>query len=144
MRLCAFLALASTHWFASMGVTGGGTTVSPMAYKLDVLWSAPTFDALVAAPRAEAMSSFEAIGSWFIWLWTMIVAATVVAFALSFFVSAKTVIYFLLRRRVDATDLDEVYIEEPTEEFESEPVAEPAPAETEKPADAGEPKTEGE
>jgi len=138
VRFCAFLALATTHWFIGVGVIGGGQTVSPLADKLDVLWPAPTFDALMSCPPGEAMSGAEPVGAWLVWFWTMLVAATVLAFLLSFCASAKTVIYFLLRRRIDATDLDDVYVDEPQEEFGPEPAEEPAetpaPAAEEKPA----------
>ena len=133
VRFCAFLTLAATHWFVGGGVIGGGQTVSPLADKLDVLWPAPTFDTLMAAAPREAMSGAEPIGAWLIWFWTMLVAVTVLAFLLSFCASAKTVIYFLLRRRIDATDLDDVYVDEPQEDFGPESAEEPAPAAEEKP-----------
>jgi hypothetical protein len=133
VRFCAFLALATTHWFVSIGVIGGGQTVSPLADKLDVLWPAPTFDTLMSAAPSEAMSGAEPVGAWLVWFWTMLVAVTVLAFLLSFCASAKTVIYFLLRRRIDATDLDDVYVDEPQEDFGPESAEEPAPAAEEKP-----------
>jgi len=134
VRFCAFLTLATTHWFVSAGVIGGGQTVSPLADKLDVLWPAPTFDTLMSAAPSEAMSGAEPVGAWLVWFWTMLVAVTVLAFLLSFCASAKTVIYFLLRRRIDATDLDDVYVDEPQEDFGPEPAEEPASAAEEKPA----------
>ncbi len=128
VRFCAFLALATTHWFIGIGVIGGGQTVSPLADKLDVLWPAPTFDSLMSVAPSAAMGGVEPIGAWLIWFWTMLVAVTVLAFLLSFCASAKTVIYFLLRRRIDATDLDDVYVDEPQEDFGPEPMEEPAEA----------------
>jgi hypothetical protein len=139
VRFCAFLALATTHWFVGAGVWGGGQAVSPMADKLDVLWPAPTFDNLMSTAPSVAMSGAEPVGAWLVWFWTMLVAVTVLAFLLSFCASAKTVIYFLLRRRIDATDLDDVYVDEPQEEFGPEPAEEPA----ETPAPAAEQKPEG-
>jgi len=44
------------------------------------------------------------------------------AFAISFYFSANTIIYYLMRREVDATELDDVYVEETEDEF-GEPVA---------------------
>jgi hypothetical protein len=38
--------------------------------------------------------------------------ATVAAYLLTFFASGSTVIYYLLRRHVDVTDIDDVFIEE--------------------------------
>jgi len=134
VRFCAYLTLAATRWFIGIGVFRGGQTISPMANKLDILWPAPTFDNLLTNAPGEAMGGVEPIGAWLIWLWTMFVAATVLAFLLSFFASATTSIYFLLRRRIDATDLDDVYVDEPPDEFGPEPTEEPtAPAPEEEP-----------
>jgi hypothetical protein len=47
------------------------------------------------------------------------------AFAISFYFSANTIIYYLMRREVDATELDDVYLEQSDEDF-----AEPAPPTT--------------
>ncbi len=154
VRLFAFLALAATRTFVAVGVIGGGDTVSSEADKLDVLWPAPVFENLNPAPRIEAMGGFEPVGAWLIQLWLCIVAAAVLAFLWSYCSSAATAIYYLLRRQVDATDLDDVYVEEPEEEvFGAEPPAEPAaeatpeperPAEPEGPAEKSDEKPEAE
>ena len=39
------------------------------------------------------------------------------AFAISFYFSANTIIYYLMRREVDATELDDVYVEQSEDEF---------------------------
>ncbi len=132
VRLFAYLALAATHMFMSWGVFVGGDTLGPNADKLDVLWTAPTYWNLSGPFSWAAMDSwYERVAAMFIWLWTFLVATVVFAYLLSFAASASNVIYFLLRRKVDATDLDDVYVEEPEEEplapaGESAPPAEPA------------------
>src|SRR5205085_2143731 len=60
----------------------------------------------------------------------------VVGFGYSYFWSESTIIYLLMRRKVDDTDLDEVYLEEEeTEDAYSHPITTsttvPAPAATE-------------
>jgi hypothetical protein len=51
------------------------------------------------------------------------------AFAISFYFSANTIIYYLMRREVDATELDDVYLEQSEEDFgDTAPVATPAAA----------------
>lgn len=45
--------------------------------------------------------------------WNGLVQALTVAFQLAFFVVSAAAIYLLLRREVDATDMDEVFLEEP-------------------------------
>ena len=47
------------------------------------------------------------------------------AFAISFYFSANTIIYYLMRREVDATELDDVYLEQSEEDFGDTP---PPPA----------------
>jgi hypothetical protein len=39
------------------------------------------------------------------------------AFAISFYFSANTIIYMLMRHEVDATELDDVYLEQTEEDF---------------------------
>lgn len=59
----------------------------------------------------------QSIGALFIWLWVSLVVGMLGAFAISFYFSAGTIIYMLLRNDVDATELDDVYIDQPDEEF---------------------------
>ena len=39
------------------------------------------------------------------------------AFAISFYFTANTIIYYLMRHEVDATELDDVYLEQSEEDF---------------------------
>jgi len=116
VRLFAFLVLSSAHTFVGAGVIGGGGAVSPAADKLDVLWPAPTYDALMPAWQTQAMGGWETVVAWVVQFWVFLTASLVLAFLWSYVSSASTVVYFLLRRQVDATDLDDVYVEEPEEE----------------------------
>jgi hypothetical protein len=137
IRLFAFVVLAATHAFVGAGALGGGEALSPAADRLDLLWPAPTFDHLLSSPCWQAMSFWETIGAGLIWFWVMLVAASVLAFLVSYCASANTAIYYLLRRTVDATDLDDVFVDE----VEEAPAGEPAPptAEPAKPADQPKP-----
>ena len=119
----AYLALSSTHFFVSWGLFSGGGRLAGAENKLDVMWSPPSFNTLSGTSNLAAMTGAEKIGAFFIGLWVFLVVAAVGAFLLSYFASAATEIYYLLRRKVDATDLDDVYVEEGLEEQ-----AAPAPA----------------
>jgi len=56
--------------------------------------------------------------------WVYLTIGLLGAFAISFYFSANTIIYYLMRREVDATELDDVYVEESEDEFgEPLPVA---------------------
>jgi len=115
VRFFAFLALAATHFFVKVGVWTGGDTLREGADKLDVMWAKPTFSVFHASSNWQAMSTAEQLGAFLISIWVYLVIGIVLAFALCYCSSASTVIYYLLRRKVDATDLDDVYVEEAEE-----------------------------
>jgi hypothetical protein len=69
------------------------------------------------------------IGASLIWFWLTLFFMMVVGFGYSYFWSASTIIYLLMRRKVDDTELDEIYLEdEETEDAYSAPAPPPAPA----------------
>lgn len=132
VRLFAFLALAATHTFVNWGIWTGGTKLGEGATRLDVLWAAPTFESLHEWNWA-AMSFMEKVGAVLVGFWVYLVIGGVAAFLLSYLASSTTVIYTLLRRKVDATDLDDIYVEEgpaevPGEAAAAEPGAPPEQA----------------
>ena len=120
VRLFAFVALAGTHWFVKGGIFGGGSDLAANADRLDKLWPAPEFSNFHPPVSWEALGGLESLAAGIIAIWVYIVIALVAAFALSFLASSTTVIYYLLRRKVDATDLDDVYVEESEEELAGE------------------------
>ncbi|MGC9454290.1 MAG: hypothetical protein ACP5HU_05450 [Phycisphaerae bacterium] len=130
VRLFVYLALLMTHSFVKLGVIAGAPSLDPQADKLDLLWAKPTFDSLFGSFNWAAMSGTQQIGAFLIGVWVFLAAAVVAAYLLTFAASSTTVIYFLLRRRVDATDLDDVYVEEP-EELPTPPAEPEAPSEGE-------------
>ena len=140
VRLFAFVALKAAHTFVGWGVIGGGDSLHPAADKLDVMWNAPTYDNLFGPVNWPAMSSTMTLGAFMVNMWVFLVAVAVAAYLVSYAASATTTIYYLLRRKVDATDMDEVYAEEATEFEEPEqasqgqsegPTPPPAVSETE-------------
>ena len=120
VRLFAFLALASTHWFVKGGVFSGGEKLAENADRMDQLWPAPEFSNFHPNISWEALNGMESIAAGIIAIWVYVVIAVVAAFGLSFLASSTTVVYYLLRRKVDATDLDDVYVEEVEEELAGE------------------------
>jgi len=112
VKFVTFLALWITHTSVGMFTWGGGEG----AKKLDNLWAAPTL--ADPWPLAGPMVPGSAV-SWATYLfqaWGWIALGFMVAFLVSFFFTSQTVIYFLLRRNVDSTDMEEVYVEESEEE----------------------------
>lgn len=120
VRFFAYVTLLAAHCFVKFGwwdLWDGGDALNNRADMIDVLWHKPTFWNLQTV-NWPALG----VGGWFaavlIGIWVAIVAGAVLAYVWTFFASASTSIYFILRRRVDATDLDDVYVEE-----EAEPIA---------------------
>jgi hypothetical protein len=79
-------------------------------------------------PRADYELSYK----WYNWcgaglvtLWLWLVFLMILGFGYSYFWSVSTIIYLLMRRHVDDTELDEVYLEEDESE---EPYTSPTPA----------------
>lgn len=73
----------------------------------------------------ETMSVSNWIGAFLVSVWIYLLFLMVVGFGYSYFWTASTIIYLLMRRKVDDTEMDEVHLEE--EEFE-EPAPKPAAA----------------
>jgi len=116
VRLFALVALKATHVAVKMGIWTGGDKLEGAADKVDVLWTVPTFGDLHGGINTAAMGWHEMPAAWLIWLWVYLIIGLVIAFLISYLCSAATVIYYLLRRQVDATDLDEVYVAETHDE----------------------------
>ena len=79
------------------------------------------------------------IGAAILAFWIYLIIALVPAFATSLYFSLSTVIYYLMRRDVDATELDEVYLDPHDEEFGG--YADVPDADTEAPLEPPEPET---
>jgi len=100
VRLFAFVALWATHAFLQLGLR---------EEKLRAIWPEPTF--------AHLLGPFPSPEGWSLWLAALLVRIGVLAvvgltisFVVSFYFSAGTVIYALMRNCVDGTSLDEVYV----------------------------------
>src|SRR5688572_19983452 len=117
VRLFIGLMLAVTHQFVDIGhmadTPGGGSLWHAMwpgpgarlSYDIDFMtlrWDQDLAAALVA-------------------FWVYLVVGTLGAFAISFYFSANTIIYYLMRQEVDATELDDVYLEMSDEDFTDTP-----------------------
>ncbi len=124
VRFFAFLVLKMTHLSVGAGIYVKGN--SGLINKLDSMWSAPTLANLGGGFGEGTAWGVQGFGSWVICLWVCVVIGFVAAFLVSFFFSANTVIYSLLRKRVDSTDMDDVYVEEEPEEETPAVAEEPA------------------
>ena len=135
VRFFAFLVLMLTHKSVSIGILANGN--SGVVNKFISMWPAPEYANLHGGFDWGAASGAQAFGAWVIGFWVYVLVGFVAAFLVSFFFSANTMIYCLLRHKVDSTDMEDVYVEEEPEE-ETPPVAE-EPAES---GEADKPKAE--
>jgi hypothetical protein len=113
-RFFAFLVLWITHAFLQLGFAQGNR-------KLHAIWPEPTFADFFGAGVALPTNWSTSIGSSLIYFWILVVIGLVVAFVISFYFSASTIIYALMRNRVDLIALDDVYIGSPPQPAEAAP-----------------------
>lgn len=115
-----------THWWGIREEAGEGMT------KLDVLWRAPITDLYSMGDRAH-MGGWEIFAAMVIGIWVLIAIGLLWSFLASFYFSSSTIVYYLLRRDVDATDYDDVYIDEEEEEAYEEEMEQAKPPAAEAP-----------
>ena len=64
------------------------------------------------AQTAGTTAGAGKFGGGLIWFWVLCVKLVALGFLYSYFWTASTAVYYLLRRDVDATEMDEVYLED--------------------------------
>jgi len=113
VRFFAFLLLWVTYWALQLGILGDNS-------KLTAIWQdKPTFMNLIVPPDWAALNQLESLGAFLVYLLLLAVVVLIVAFLVSFYFSANTIIYALIRKAVDNTALEDVYT--PDEETKTEP-----------------------
>jgi len=108
VRFFIWILLSATWFFVNWFLNGQPRTYWPM------MWPGPS-DPLLPLSYSPAYGSLkwsEAVGAGLVAWWVYLVIGLIGAFAISFYFSANTIIYYLMRREVDATELDDVYVEE--------------------------------
>jgi hypothetical protein len=115
VRLFIVLMLMLTHQFAGLAVFTHAESTAPL---WNNLWPNPgTAARLTYDIDSLGLTDAQEIGARLIWLWVHLIIALLGAFVVCFYFSANTIIYYLLRREVDATDMDDVYLEQVDDEF---------------------------
>ncbi len=104
VRLFAFLLLSVTRVLVSsaVGIGGGGD-------KLEAIWAKPEFMNLLGSSSAAPAGAIEAVAAFIIYLFLWVVAGLVVSVVITYYFSANTIIYSLMRNKVDNAALDEIY-----------------------------------
>jgi hypothetical protein len=108
VRLFAFLLLWSTYHVLRLGVWLDSTR--GLADKVMAIWPEPSFSQL-AAYSAAAGNWSESVAAFLVYLFVLAIVGLVVSFIISFYFSASTIVYALMRNKVDNTALEEIYTE---------------------------------
>lgn len=121
VRLFMFLLLSVTHGFLRLGLWVSSSQVSSVN-KLEAIWPTPNFMSLFGTTSIQLNWS-EGAAAFIISLAVLIVFCCAAAFVISFFFSANTIIYALMRNRVDNTPIEEIQTDS-----DGEAKAAPSPA----------------
>ena len=105
------LALLATGLFVVRTAADGSGLLTAMAAgpanPLDLSYEVPFI----------TLNGAQHVAAFFLAFWIYLVVGLAAAFVLSMYFSLNTIIYFLMRSEVDATDPDEVYLEPGEDEF---------------------------
>lgn len=126
VRYFLYLLLYLTHAGVGLFMWGDaydGTTL------MTAIWPAPNNPMNLSYDvNFAAIGGLHSIGAFFIAFWVYIAIAMLGAYAISLYFSSSTIIYYLMRREVDATAIDEVYLEPSDDDFaDAQPEPTPAP-----------------
>jgi hypothetical protein len=125
VRFCAFLALLVTHIFLQLGVLVDNS--SGETNKLTAIWPEPYFKNLSGFVSMATTNWTESAAAFLVHLALLAIIGLLTAFIISFYFSANTIIYALMRNRVDNTPLEDIYTSSQTAGPAPQPKAEEAP-----------------
>ncbi|MBE0537905.1 MAG: hypothetical protein IH624_19775 [Phycisphaerae bacterium] len=104
VRAFAFGVLITTYLLLELGVASEAAD----AGKLARIWGRPDFFILIG-PNAGPSCPTESIAAFVIYATMLLVVGLVAAFVVSFYFCASTILYALMRRKVDQVDMGRVY-----------------------------------
>lgn len=104
VRLFAFGLLITTYTLIDLGIFNQPEVPG----KLARIWAKPDFFNLVGQNTNPAGPT-ESIAAFIIYITVLLVVGLVVAFVISFYFCSSTIVYALMRRKVDNVDMSRVY-----------------------------------
>jgi len=107
VRFFTFLLLLVTRWFLQLGIWVKNS--SNEVNKLTAIWPEPSFTNLLGSPASTMANWSQSIAAFLVYLVLLVVIGLLVAFVISFYFSANTIIYSLMRNRVDNTALEDIF-----------------------------------
>ena len=117
IRVFGFLALWITHWLLRFGLWANNG--SNEANKLTAIWPKPDFRILFDSGQQQATNWTESVAVFLVYIFVLVVIGLIVSFIISFYYSANTIIYSLMRKVVDNTAFEDIYMQ--FDEAEVEP-----------------------
>lgn len=106
VRFFVFLLLLATHWFLQFGIW---VESSEGFNKLEVIWPKPHFMNLVGFSSVAPTNWAQSIAAFLVHIFVLFIVGLLVSFVISFYFSANTIIYSLMRNSVDHTAFEDVY-----------------------------------
>ncbi len=106
VRFFAFILLLVTHLFLQLGVWMEN---SKEVNKLTAIWPKPEFMKLLGSSDLATSNWTESVAAFLVYLFLLAVVGLVVSFIISFYFSTNTIIYSLMRYKVDNTALEDIY-----------------------------------
>jgi hypothetical protein len=117
VRFFIQIMLILTHHFVGAGMF---VNVDGSRIPLDLwntMWPAPETHGFTYDVDWLTLGAGQSVAAFLVSFWVYLTVGMLGAFAISFYFSANTIIYYLMRREVDATELDDVYLEQSEEDF---------------------------
>ncbi|MDD5459902.1 MAG: hypothetical protein PHF37_10985 [Phycisphaerae bacterium] len=104
VRFFTFSLMLLTYLFIKLGLIGDA--------KMTQIWPRPEFmNVFNSALREPAANWGQSFASFFVHLWGLIIIGIVISFLISFYFTATTIIYALLRYKIDKTPIDKIYMQ---------------------------------
>ena len=113
VRLFAFLVLAGAHAFLRLGIF---VNSAEHLDKLAAIWPQPEFMDLLCSTHAAPAIWSQSLSAFIVNIFVSAVVAILVGFVISFYFSANTIIYALMRKKVDDTPTEAIYVQPHSEE----------------------------
>lgn len=110
VRFFAFVLLIISRWFLQLGIFTHSSKAEQLD-KLVAIWPRPEFFNFLGNGIDISRNLTESIAAFIVYLEILFIAGLVISFAISFYFSAGSVIYCLLRNKVDNIALEDVFIE---------------------------------
>jgi len=127
VRFFAFLLLLATRLFLQLGVwVENGKGVD----KLTAIWPKPEFMNFFGSSDLAAANWSQSAAAFLIHLFLLLIVALIVSFIISFYFSANTIIYSLMRNRVDNSALEDIFTHSGEPRPEAPGEGEPKPEES--------------